>query len=184
MCGMFCSCAVRSAHVRSVLPAESFDPDPFFRWKVLLRYILFVTACYIYGQSVRSSLQSVHLCSPFRRVCQQKVLIKAKTALWRTWDGIWVLKSRYPIRKENLFFRMSSQTARLWQQQETISEKKFLRRRIFEKMGTLCWRKAREHGAHELPDRTIGTAENPQSAAGIRHQILSKNLHTLDSSVI
>ena len=49
---------------------------------------------------------------------------------------------------------------------------------------TFCWRKAREHGAHELSDRTIGTAENPQSAAGIRHQILSKNLHTLDSSVI
>ena len=59
MCGPFCSCAVRSAHVRSVLPAESFDPAPFFRWKVLFRYILFVAACYIYGQSVRSSLQSV-----------------------------------------------------------------------------------------------------------------------------
>lgn len=59
MCGPFCACAVRSAHVRSVLPAESFDSDPFFRWKVLFRYVLFVAACYIYGQSVRSSLQSV-----------------------------------------------------------------------------------------------------------------------------
>ena len=153
MCGPFCACAARSAHVRPVLPAESFDPDPFFRWKVLFRYVLFVAACYIYGQSVRSSLQSVStglpaksshygkngpaenlrwhlssqvlmcgpfcqrkvlipirssdgkfssgmfcslrpvtfmdslsvpLCSPFRRVCQQKVLITAKTALRRT----------------------------------------------------------------------------------------------------
>lgn len=59
ICGPFCSCAARSAHVRPVLPAESFDSDPFFRWKVLFRYVLFVAACYIYGQSVRSSLQSV-----------------------------------------------------------------------------------------------------------------------------
>ena len=191
MCGPFCTCAVRSAHVRSVL----LMCGPFCQRKVLipirssdgkfssgtfcsLRPVTFMDSLSV------SSLQSVPLCSPFRRVCQQKFSLRQKRPLRRTLR--WHLssqkqvsdKEREPVFPDEFsdgeimtttrnYFRKSSCAGVYWRKWELFAGGKPA---------------SMEHMNYLIEQSAQLIILRLQQVFAIKY--CQKNLHTLDSSVI